>query len=112
MVFEIEMEDFRRKIRLVAGGHIAKALATIMHASIVSRETGRTDLMIATCNDLEVIYGQAQTRCGPLYVLSSVSQSLFGALYLISFLSELAFSSFILHSAAFNHVLNDSVCLK
>ena len=41
----------------MAGGHIIKALATIMYASIVSRETVRIALMIAALNDLKVKSG-------------------------------------------------------
>ena len=55
MVFDVKMEDFRCKTRLVAGGHMTKAQVTIMYASIVSRETVRIALMIATLNDLEVV---------------------------------------------------------
>ena len=51
------MEDFRHKVRLVAGGHMIKALTTIIYASIVSRETIRIALMITTLNDLEVKLG-------------------------------------------------------
>ena len=54
MVLNIKMEDFKRKARLVTGGHMTKAPATIMYASIVSKETVRIVLMIATLNDLEV----------------------------------------------------------
>ena len=55
--FDVKMEDFRYRARLVAGGHIIEALATIMYASIMSRETVRIVLMIATLNDVEVKYG-------------------------------------------------------
>ena len=51
------MEDFRQKARLVTGGHITKALATIMYASIVSKETVRIALMIDALNDLQVKLG-------------------------------------------------------
>ena len=54
IVFDVKMDDFRHKARLVAGGHMTKALATIMYASTVSRETVRIALMIAAHNDLEV----------------------------------------------------------
>ena len=54
MVFDVEMEDFRHKERLVAGGHMTEAPATITYASIVSGETVRIALMIAALNDLEV----------------------------------------------------------
>jgi hypothetical protein len=54
MIFDVKMEDFRRKARLVAGGHRTKAPATITYASVVSRETVRLALTIAALNDLEV----------------------------------------------------------
>ena len=48
MVFDVKMEDFRCKARLVAGGHITKAPATITYATIVSRETAKIALMISS----------------------------------------------------------------
>ena len=39
MIFDIKMEDLRRKSRLVAGGHMTDAPATTTFASVVSRET-------------------------------------------------------------------------
>jgi hypothetical protein len=54
MIFDVKMEDFRRKARLVAGGHRTEAPATITYASVVSRETVRLALTIAALNDLEV----------------------------------------------------------
>ncbi len=52
MVFDIKMEDFWCKARLVAGGHMTKAPATITYASVVSRETVRIALLMAALNDL------------------------------------------------------------
>ncbi len=57
MVFDIKMEDFKNKARLVAGGHKTEAPATITYASIVSRETVRIALMLAALNDLQVNAG-------------------------------------------------------
>jgi hypothetical protein len=51
------MEDFRCKARLVAGGHMAKAPATITYASVVSRETVHIALLMAALNDLHVKVG-------------------------------------------------------
>ena len=48
------MEDFRRKARLVVGGHMMEAPKPLTYASIVSRETVRIALTIAALNDLEV----------------------------------------------------------
>jgi len=57
MVFDIKMEDFRCKARLVAGGHMTGAPTTITYASVVSRETVRLALTLAALNDLEVKVG-------------------------------------------------------
>ncbi len=57
MIFDIKMEDFRRKARLVAGGHRSKAPATITYASAVSCETVCIALLMAALNDLEVKIG-------------------------------------------------------
>jgi len=57
MIFDIKMEDFRRKARLVAGGHVTKAPASITYASVVTRKTVRIALMIAALNNLEVKVG-------------------------------------------------------
>ena len=54
MIFDIKMEDFKRKARYVAGGHMTDTPATITYASVVSRETVMIALMIAALNDLEV----------------------------------------------------------
>jgi hypothetical protein len=54
MIFDVKMEDFRRKARLVAGGHATKAPATLTYASVVSRETVRIALLIAALNDVDI----------------------------------------------------------
>ncbi len=54
MIFDIKMEDFRCKARLVAGGHMTKAPATITYASVVSRETVCITLLMAALKDLNV----------------------------------------------------------
>jgi hypothetical protein len=57
MIFDVKIEYFRQKARLVAGGHRTKAPATITYASVVSRETLRLALTIASLNDLNVKVG-------------------------------------------------------
>ncbi len=57
MIFDVKMEDFRQKARLVAGGHRTEAPATITYASVVSRETVRLALNITPLNDFEVKVG-------------------------------------------------------
>jgi hypothetical protein len=49
------MENFQRKARLVAGGHMTEvSSATMTYASVVSRESVRIALTLAALNDLEV----------------------------------------------------------
>ena len=57
MVFDIKMEDFREKARLIAGGHMIEAQATITYPSVVLNEIVRIALMLAALNDLEVKFG-------------------------------------------------------
>ncbi len=57
MIFDMKMEDFQQKARLLAGGHWTKAPATITYASVVSRETMCLALTIASLNDLEIKVG-------------------------------------------------------
>ena len=54
VMFDIKMEDFRCKARLVAGGHMTKVPATITYASVVCCETVRIALLMAALNDLNV----------------------------------------------------------
>ena len=39
MIFSVKMENFRRKARFVAGGHMTEAPSALTYASVVSRET-------------------------------------------------------------------------
>ena len=53
-MFNMKMENFRHKVRLVLGKHMTKAPATFTYAIVLSRETVRIVFMIATFNDLDV----------------------------------------------------------
>jgi hypothetical protein len=46
--------DFSRKARLVAGGHMTKAPASITYSSVVSRESVRIAFLVAALNGLEL----------------------------------------------------------
>ena len=70
MIFDVKMEDFRRKARLVAGGHVTKPPATITYASIVSRETVRIALTLAALNGLEVKVADIQNA----YITAPVTE--------------------------------------
>ena len=54
IVFNIKMEDLRHETRLVAGGDIMEAPATITYANVMSREMIRIVLMIPAINDFEI----------------------------------------------------------
>ena len=78
VIFDVKMEDFRRKARLVAGGHMTETPPSLTYASVVSRESVRIALTIAALNDLQVKTGDIEnayltapvaekiwTTCGP-----------------------------------------------
>ena len=55
MIFDIKMgENFRRKARMVAGGHMTETPATITYSSVVSRDSVRIAFLYAALNDLKV----------------------------------------------------------
>jgi hypothetical protein len=57
MIFDVKMEDFRRKTQFVAGGHTADTPHMMKYASVVSRESVRIALTLATLNDLFFMMG-------------------------------------------------------
>jgi hypothetical protein len=54
MIFDIKIEDFRRKACMAAGGHMTGAPRIMTYASVVSQETLRIALTLAALNDLKV----------------------------------------------------------
>ena len=55
MVYDVKMENFQRKARLVAGSHMTEvSSATMTYATVVSRESVRIALTLAALNDLKV----------------------------------------------------------
>ena len=76
MVFDVKMEDFPRKARFVAGGHMAKAPAAMTYAHVVFRETVPVVLTIAALNDLQV-------KCGDdlnAYITAPVTEKIWTTL--------------------------------
>ena len=62
MAFDIKMEDFRRKVRLVAGGHMTEILKTLTYASVVSnRKRTKRTLSKAPCCCFENVPNTALT---------------------------------------------------
>ena len=54
MIFDIKIEDFRKKSRYVSAGRATVAPLTLTYVSVVSRESFHIALTIAALNDLEV----------------------------------------------------------
>jgi hypothetical protein len=54
LVFDVKMENFQFKARLVANGNETGTPASLTYASVVSRESVRIALTIAALNDLQV----------------------------------------------------------
>ena len=70
MIFNVKMEYFHRKARLVAGGHMKETPADMTYASVISRESVRLALMLAALNALEV-------RCGNVmnaYIIDPITE--------------------------------------
>ena len=57
MIFDVKIEDFRRKAQLFAGGHMAETPATTNYANVVYREAVCLALVISEFNDPEVKCG-------------------------------------------------------
>jgi hypothetical protein len=53
MIFDVKMEDFRRKARFVVGGHTTDTPHAMTYESVVSRESVRIALTLAALNDLD-----------------------------------------------------------
>ena len=55
MIFDIKLgENFRRKARMVAGGHKTKPPNSVTYSSVVSRDSVRICLLIAALNELDI----------------------------------------------------------
>ena len=68
MIFDIKQEDFRCKACVVAGGHTTEVPATIMYASVVSRESVRISLLMLALNDVEVKMADIKIPTSQLHV--------------------------------------------
>jgi hypothetical protein len=61
MIFDIKSgENFRRKARYVAGGHMTEPPASITYSSVVSRDIVRIALLIAALDSLDVVTADIQ----------------------------------------------------
>jgi Reverse transcriptase (RNA-dependent DNA polymerase) len=59
IVFDIKI-DFTHKARFVAGGHGTNPPSTQTYSNVVSRESVRIALLIASLNDMEVVTADVQ----------------------------------------------------
>ena len=57
LIYDVKMEDFRRKAQLVAGGNMTETPKCMTYSSVVGRETVRIALTIAALHDLQVKAG-------------------------------------------------------
>ena len=76
MIFDFNMEDFRRKARLVAVGHGTDPSATITYASVVSGNTVRFSLMLAYFNYFPVKVSYIQNA----YITAPVTEKIWTVL--------------------------------
>jgi hypothetical protein len=61
MIFDIKLgENFRRKARFVAGGHVTEKDPELSYSSVVSRDSVRICLMLAALNGLDVMSADIQ----------------------------------------------------
>ena len=73
IIFDIKLESFKRKARLVAGGHMTETPKTLTYASVVSRESVRIALTLAALNDLEVKAGDIMNA----YLTAPVAEKIY-----------------------------------
>ena len=62
MIFDVKMgEGFRRKARMVAGGHMTTTPASLTYSSVVTRDSVRIAFLVAALNDLN--NGMRHSKC-------------------------------------------------
>ena len=54
LIYDVKMEDFRCKARLVSGGHMTETPKCMTYSSVVGQETVRIALTISALNNLQV----------------------------------------------------------
>ena len=60
LVFDVKMDTYQYKARMVAGGHMTETPASMTYASVVSRDSVRIALTMAALNGLQVKAGDIQ----------------------------------------------------
>ena len=56
LIFDVKLsENFRKKARFIADGHLVETPASITYSTVVSRDSVRLILLVASLNDLDVM---------------------------------------------------------
>ena len=76
LIYDVKVVDFRRKARLVAGGHMTETPKCMTYSSVVGRETVRIALTISALNDLQVKSGDVMNA----YVTAPCSEKIWTVL--------------------------------
>ena len=77
IVWDVKLgENFRRKARLVAGGHTTDTPSTLTYSSVVSRDSVRIALTIAALNELDVLGCDIQNASSQLHVVRKYTRLL------------------------------------
>ena len=76
LIYDVKMEDFRRKDRLVDGGHMTETPKFMTYSSVVGQETVRIALTIAALNNLQVKAGDVMNA----YVTAPCSEKIWTVL--------------------------------
>ena len=75
-MFDVQKEYFRRKTRLVPGGHVIDPPDTITYAGLVYRDTARIALTLDDLNDLRVKVTEIQNA----HITDSVTEKIWTVL--------------------------------
>jgi hypothetical protein len=76
MIFDVKMEDFRRKARFMAGGHTIDAPHVMTYENVVSRESVRIALTLVALNDVDVMMGDI----GNAYLTAPITEKVWTVL--------------------------------
>ena len=76
LIYDVKIEEFRRKDQLVAGGHMTETPKCMTYSSVVGQETLRIALTIAALNNLQVKAGDVMNA----YVTAPSSENIWTVL--------------------------------
>jgi hypothetical protein len=72
MIFDVKMENFRCKVRCVAGGHTTDTPHAMNYASVISRESAIIALTLAALNDVDVKMADIENAYLPAPIMEKV----------------------------------------